>query len=65
MINKMKKDDNMINTFYDGDPTKTKVYALIEKLRENTHYSRKTSKDDLQKVIDLLKSAIRETEETE
>ena len=61
MINKSKKDDNMIT---DKDYTKTKAYALLWELRDKIHY-KKTCRDDLKRVIELLQSAINEIKDAE
>jgi hypothetical protein len=64
MFNKSEKDDNMITKFYDKDYTKTEAFTLLWELRDRIHY-KKTCRDDLKTVIELLQSAINEIKDTE
>ncbi len=59
MINKSEKGDSMIT---NKDYTKTRAFALLWELRDKIHY-KKTCRDDLKTVIDLLQSAINEINE--
>tara|TARA_B100001123_G_C14918759_1_gene870861 strand:- start:491 stop:670 length:180 start_codon:yes stop_codon:yes gene_type:complete len=56
MINNFQKGGKMDS---DENYTKSKAYALLWELRDKIHY-KKTCREDLKKVIELLQSAIDE-----